>query len=429
MSAPEVEVDPDSIDPQRLTVLLEEAGWRIVGGREGLYTRLTAAQNSGVGRAPSVTVPLDRGAADYILLMSELIARLQEPDFADSWSRTILPRLAIKLADELRFHKETPSPKGFIPWKLGEELLESAKRTLLAGAKAYMEPKRRYLNSHGQFASRYLDRVLMGQTGVASYVVTAFIPVRSSVSLSGGSLRRNSAISAPTIPEIQLYDTDVVSDSGGRKDPTSRDLTKSVVGALDATTEALAHFHATGSLSAFDAGVAQGISYELTTALQGLTGSSDGSDITVEWDPSGNEVLDRYPKIFSFTPEDNRALISASTRFAADEEPSQARTLIGRVHLLTKKDAGGPGIFGMEIFGSEIRKIRVRLSDSEQYHQAVRAHDDDLAIRVTGNLERDGGMFWLYHASVDGIEGPLQEAMERFPNFNLSEIPGQMTIY
>jgi len=433
MTSARPHIDPAAIDPQRLTVLLEENGWRIVGGREGVYTRLASMSDTAVGRASSVTVPLDRSAKDYTLLMSELITRLQEPAFVDAWSRTIAPRLAIRLADEIRFHKETSAPKGFIPWKLGEELLEAARRTLLAGAKAHVERKRRFINSHGQFASRYLDRVLMGQTGIASYVVTAFVPVGALVPLSGSSSHgKETMIDEAALPmpvDIMPTRSRTAPRYSENQSVASRDVTKSVTGALDATVEALAHFHATGSLSAFEAGVTQGISYELTTALQGLTRNSDGSEIVVEWDSADRESLGSYSSVFSFTPDDTQPLSKASIRFAADEEPSQARSLVGRVHLLSKKEVGGPGVFGMEVFEGEIKKVRVRLSNSEQYHQAVRAHDDDLAIRVSGELERDGNTFWLYHATIEGVEGPLDEVVQRISRFNPSEIPGQMTIY
>ena len=71
----------------------------------------------------------------------ESIRRLRE----DVWLRSIEPLLGLALVDKLCFRKETSAPRGLIAWGDGVELIDSARRTLIAGAKAYMGPSRKLL--------------------------------------------------------------------------------------------------------------------------------------------------------------------------------------------------------------------------------------------------------------------------------------------
>jgi len=239
---------PRRVDPTRLTLLLEDAGWRLVGGRPGIYNRF-AAPGQASGRHGSLVVPLDPSAPEFEELMLAALSELAAPAYRDIWQRVIAPRLATEAADRLRFAKESPAPSGLIAWREGEELIESARSTLVAGAKSYMGPERHHGNRHGKFARRYLDTVLMGQTAAGSYVVTAFAPANVAVPLKGGQFEG-----------FGLEGMDIA---------RARQVTLAVVRAVEAVTEALHHYRATGSFSGFDEGVELGVSYEMAAALNG----------------------------------------------------------------------------------------------------------------------------------------------------------------
>ncbi len=130
-----------------------------------------------------------------------------------------------------------------------------------------MEPLRYYANRFGQFANRFLDGVLMGQTAPGSYIVSAFVPVVGYVPLSqsGSGERRAERLnpawdSAPT-----------------------REITLAVIRAVETTLEAVSHYRETTSYAGFDEGVARGVSFEMTSALRMLVEGGDGADVTVEW--------------------------------------------------------------------------------------------------------------------------------------------------
>lgn len=378
---------PARVDPGKLSTLLEEAGWQRIGGRRGIYSRYSPPTLTDAWQNTSLMLPLDEDAPEFSDAMRSALLQLsQDRDF---WIRSIYPRLIVDASDEFKFRKESSAPSGFIAWKSGERLVESARRTLVAGAKSYMGPGRHFVNKHGRFAHRYLDQILMGQSAPGSYIITAYAPPNGGVPLSG-------SVDSPTfaVPELGLASV--------------RDVSQAVVKAVQATVEALDHYRTSGSLSGFDAGVIDGISYEMTNAILGIAENSDGADISVDWDPviPSPTALDSR---FEFQGSDVGPLSQAAIRLAADRS-SEVTTLTGRVHLLAKKQAGSPGVFGIESLSQgRAKKVRVRLSDEEEYHEAVRAHEEDLALEVSGRLEKEGNLSWLYDATVMRILGPISD--------------------
>ncbi|WP_141713001.1 hypothetical protein [Streptomyces sparsogenes] len=351
----------------------------------------------------SLMLPLDEGAPEFVDAMRSALLQLsQDRDF---WIRSIYPRLIVDASDEFKFRKESSAPSGFIAWKSGERLVESARRTLIAGAKSYMGPGRHFVNKHGRFAHRYLDQVLMGQSAPGSYIITAYAPPNAGVPLSGSA-----DTPAFAVPELGLASV--------------RDVSQAVVRAVQATAEALEHYRASGSLSGFEAGVTQGISYEMASAILGIAENSDGADISVDWDPV-TPPPGGLDSRFEFRGSDVDPLSKAATRLAADAS-SEVSTLIGRVHLLAKKQAGSPGVFGLDSLSSgRAKKVRVRLSDEDEYHEAVRAHEEDLALEVSGRLEKEGNLSWLYDATVVRTLGPISD----FVRPSRAPIEGQISLF
>ncbi|MFG3014859.1 hypothetical protein ACGFZB_31410 [Streptomyces cinerochromogenes] len=378
---------PARVDPEKLGALLEDAGWKRVGGRRGIYSRYLPPKVSDDWPEFSLMLPLDEEAPEFPETMR--LALLQLSQDRDFWLRSVYPRLIVEASDEFKFRKESSAPSGFIEWRSGERLVESARRTLLAGAKSYMGPDRHFVNRHGRFAHRYLDQILMGQSAPGSYIITAYAPPNAGVPLSTSS----------TAPSIALPELGLAS---------VRDVSQAVVRAVQATIEALDHYRSSGSLSGFEAGVVHGISYEMTNALLGIAENSDGADISVEWDPAIPSP-DELDSRFELQGSDVVPLNKAAMKLASDDS-SRFTTMIGRVHLLAKKQAGSPGVFGIEALASgPAKKVRVRLSDEEEYHEAVRAHEEDLALQVSGRLEKEGNLSWLYDATVLRTLGPISD--------------------
>ena len=218
------------LDPERLALLLLEAGWRVAGQREGAYVRLAPPNE----QRASVIVPLDRSAPEFDQAMSEALSDVERLVSRDVLESNLSGLLNAEPTDGFRFRAESNAPRGLIPWTHGERLIQHARLVLTAGAKAYIEPTGYFGNRFGQFANRYLDTVLMGQTSPGSYIVTAFTPSSALVPLAAGQATRARwyfHISAEAAP--------------------ARAVGVAAWTAVHATTEAIAHYRETGSLSAF----------------------------------------------------------------------------------------------------------------------------------------------------------------------------------
>ena len=79
------------VEPHALVDALVGAGWRIVGTSRGAYVRLRRRGRGG-GRAPSVVVPLNRGAADFGYLMGSALVTVRDLS-DDTWHRAVEPLL------------------------------------------------------------------------------------------------------------------------------------------------------------------------------------------------------------------------------------------------------------------------------------------------------------------------------------------------
>ena len=396
-------VGPERIDPERLRLVLLESGWKVAGQRTGAYVRLLPPEEG----QHSVLVPLDRQAPDYAESMRAALADIGHLTVRDFWASNVAARLVVEPSDSFRFRAESAAPSGLIPWTHGERLIRSARRVLSAGAKTHLEHLKYFGNRFGQFANRYLEMVLMGQTAPGSYIVTAFTPANGFVQISGA---HPDAVPMFTLPE------EVAS---------TRSIGISVILAAEATKEAVDHYRQQGSLAGFDDLVPRGVSYEITTALSDLVTGSDGAEISVEWDP----VLDPPRNVPSarieFLPSDVEVLTRASTELAANVEPPTVVTIMGRVHLLTRREAGGPGVIGIENLAPEKpKKLRVHLND-EDYHIALRAHDRDDAV-VQGRMEREGNIYWLYDGRLVRILGSVVEIQSELGQPPLEDDPNQM---
>lgn len=370
------------IDPGFLIRLLISQGWSVSGEWSGVYTRVKRDPED----RSSLLVPLDRQAPDYEELLVSCLGQLRR-DHPELWRSALAVRLGSSPKDVLQFRKETAAPAGLISWSAGQQLIEITRATLIAGAKAYLSRERYFGNRNGQFAARYLDTVLMGQTGIGSYIVTALAPSQAKVSRHGS-------------PEGRLDDLELV---------RGREITASVAGSLSAVASAIATYRQDPQFGVFDEAVRSGVSFELLAALRDFVAGAEGADVTVEWQSGESSLLDGIAErtTVEFTPPDVEVLSQAAIHLSAS--PTRMNfTVRGRVHLLTKQVADEIGVVGID---DGRHKYRVRLSSDAAYHDAVLAHDEEREVQVEGELVREGNLSWIYGAQL--IEAPAVERIDQ----------------
>ncbi|NKQ55380.1 hypothetical protein HFP15_21060 [Amycolatopsis sp. K13G38] len=371
-------LDRSRVTPTRLSAALSKFGWRVVGGKDGLYTRWL----HGDDRSTRVLVPLDATKPDFDELITDAVTSLAALHI-DS-ARQVLRTLTSRPGDELKFRKHTDSPIGTIAWDLGQSLIGAATETLSASAKATSDRRPAFRNSNWFIARDFLQSVLMGQTEVGSYVVTAYTP-----------------------PDREFFERESQKQTSNRRSSegihTGREVIEVMTGALKVTREAIDLYQRSKRVEEFDDAVEHGVSRELTTAIQQLVRGVDAASVSVEWSTDFDSLVLPQESArtgiteVEFTPSDYPILERASIRLA-DTRDSSTVTVVGSVEVLTRK-VGTVGVVAINVLrGTSARKVRVRLP-AEKYELALDAHRRMEAIRVTGRQERSGNYYWLYDAA------------------------------
>lgn len=366
--------------------LLDEADWQPVMGRGGLYVRYRPPERLSLGNAASIVVPLDTTAQDYTELMTQALVALRDIP-GDRPDSALLSRLLTSPTDEFSFEKDTSAPRGWIQWDEGMSLHEAARALLASGAKSAREHRKYFGNKYGQFANRFLDEVMMGQTAIASYVVRAYVPSDTQVPVKN----------TPDDDAQHYPGVDVV---------LGRTVSKEVVETLQSAEEAVQHYRSHQSLSGFTSPESP-LSYESVVALKQIAQDANESAIHISWEPSGT-TSERHAWDFTFTPDSAGVFTKAATTLVKPE-PQRRVTAMGLVHLLSRADAGAPGVVGITTAdGTPANKVRVRL-EPDDYHRAITAHDEGRTISVSGDLEKEGNLSWLYRATLAQV-GERQDA-------------------
>jgi hypothetical protein len=379
-SVEQTNIDLATVDPERLVLLLSNAGWEPSGGQPGLYARLrdrTENRGSETARA-SVIVPLDRRMADFSELLSQAITLLSA--MTTTSVARVVADLSILPGDEIKFRKERHTVHGAVPWSVGEQLISSGREALLAAAKSIVQKRAYYGNTSGRFAHQFLDSVLMGQTEVGSYVVTAFTPVD-----------QRFYEKPPKADEPQSLDVGV---------HRGREITQALVTSLVATQEAVAHYEANSrSLAGFEAGVASGVSRELANALNRLLVGAEAGEVRVEWATSRADTSELVAEPTTITFEGSaRKPLEEAARHLSTLKATATVTATGWVGVVARPKRGQHGLIRLRVLaGSDAGTLQIPLSE-EQFEVAASAIAHDQGLTITGREEQEGTRHYLYDA-------------------------------
>ncbi|MFF9508110.1 hypothetical protein ACF1BU_19580 [Streptomyces sp. NPDC014724] len=373
MISPSYEGIAARLNDAQLAHLLEITGWEKFGGQESVYSRWRPA---GRERAASLLLPQNDNLADYSELLAQAVAQAWK--LGSARLRALMEKAAAAhvLGDEMKFHKEARTFQGTIQWLAGEDLHAAARKSMAVAAKSRKSRLAYYGNSNAHLARSFLESVLMGQTEVGSYVVTAYVPPRE------------------VFTEKKLHPGDTLPSTGTH---TGRDITRGLVDVLQATREVVDHFSNTGSSAGFLDSVDRGFCFEITQAVRDLVRDSDGAEVGIEMNVAADLFSDARVEShkMEFSPADYPILETAGNVLAATTRPRRV-TVVGAVTLLERPQFGRPGLIRINVLsGTTAKKMRVRLK-AEDYDLAMDAHRDNMAIRVTGRQEIEGRYYWLY---------------------------------
>lgn len=372
MTAPEAA----GLDTQMITAVLRHFDWSPVSKAPGLY-EVWAQDEDDADEEEQVLVPLDpdRGDYRYLLERAQRVVLAHYGRVARDLLNTI--RMSTEaVLNTTQWSKQTELPAGVISWAEGESLYSSARTQLIASAKSSKEKRRYHGNASAFLAKQFIDSTLMGQTDVGSFIITAYTPDQQRFHAT-----RHSEEVAWTRPrEVETVSGAAVLNTFER--------------ALLAVRTVLDEYKLAPKPEAFLATVEEGVSFEFARALGNFVNGGESSIQITRQAPSE----DQSPIVeVTFRPVEAPVIAKAADLLALDPEPLDV-TLVGEVTLLSREIAGHDQLIRLNVArGADVRKARIRLSP-DQYELAVDAHRTEASLRVSGRLEKEGKLYWLYDA-------------------------------
>lgn len=214
------------LKPQQVRSYALAKGWQRVPGVNGDIALFQHPE----GQWDQLIVPMDESLDDYPRRMRDVIENLA--NFEHRPASDVLNDLLSPEADTLRYRVVSPTTgRGTIPLVDGIQLLEGARRSILAAACSVVQPNPYHPRMSRTEAQQLLNACQLGQTERGSYSVAIACPLRAveqeqdlppdvepftrrAIALLMRSLSRVvSAIQADTIPAVfeDLPDAPVVS--------------------------------------------------------------------------------------------------------------------------------------------------------------------------------------------------------------------------
>lgn len=383
---------PDLKSVEVMEAVLSRFNWRRSGGMRGLFT-VWVHDNW----QDEVVLPRDPSRSDFAALY--FIAEKQVAEKLGPEAIRVKDLIEMSISaelDEAHWKKDTPVAAGLISWNQGQSLYDAARSMLLASAKSTKEARMYHGNASAFVAKRFLDECLMGQTAVGSFIITAHTPADRKFPFSQR---------AEETPGVHS------------EAASGREIMNKFQSVLELTRECLDEFAKNPSMGVFDEAVPLGLSFEFVRALGEASSDGDSAVEVICGSPSNRQPS----KEVTFDAVEAPVLKRVAIRFAQAFEPAEI-TLVGEVVLLSHVSNSDEHVIRLIADrGSYVSKVRVRLN-AEQYESAIEAHATDRKIEVSGRVEREGNVHWIYSPKVVKIVGRKQMRAETVPLFDIDAV-------
>ncbi|AFK56872.1 hypothetical protein [Tistrella mobilis] len=360
-----------AISPQALAAYVRSEGWSRAAAY-GLHGDVYTAP----GR-PDIILPRSEHLADYAGHMTRLIRIFSEMTGYDDL--TTYRELSEADRDVIRIRSVGLSEDGTLPLDRGVRMIEKARDLVLAAACATRSPQALYRAGANREAADYIKRVKLGQTEHGSYVLTLLAPVPPRLT--------------PPQPLLdETWDTP-------EEEPVERQVTQRLMAALIASRSAVER-STRGDAEAFEQAIGDGVSANLCEALAGLIDQSERLDIRLTW--ARTRPVPEIHRDVSFSKTD-AGVLSEAARIFRLRAPVPDVTLHATVHQLKRDQDDIDGVVTLKaVIEDALRSVTVVL-DPANYRLAVRAHENQTPIVVTGDLERSGQRWRLINPKVKAV--------------------------
>jgi len=356
-----------TLRPLEVATYLRSSGWtqRSPSKEASTWTRTVGDMEY------EAVVPLHQDFRDYGLRMAELLRTV-----ASAEGRTQIQTfkdLLSTFADVIRIRIDDPESRdGTLSLESNSIVAQKARDLMMAAACSATEHRAVWHSRKPAQAIEHLRKVRVGQSERGSYILTVITRV-------------DPALQSPK--NGQLFEADA---------PFERQVTQTLAESLSALDIASSTAALTGEFASFEESVNLGVSANLCDAVAGLGGDQVGDrqlEFLFSWSPGrplGREIRSRI----KFSP-DQIPVIKEAARLIRERAPVGDFELEGAVVKLDRAPAQAVG--RVTIIGNvdgKPKRVSLELSDSD-YHLAVQAHDQEIALKCTGTLVREGRAYRL----------------------------------
>ena len=354
-----------AVSPAALTAYARSAGWtrtESYGDSSDVYVAESL---------PEIVVPRTDRLGDYASIVGQLLRIFA--DAADLDQLSMYRDLSVADRDAIRLRVEDNAADGTIPVGKGLSLFKHTRRMVLAAACSLSNPQPVYRPGANKEASRFLERVRLGQTEQGSFGVTLLTPV--------------------VPPPLQMsLSRDLVSDEEPIERGVSRRLADALSAARRATERAVG-----GDSAAFSDAVSSGVSANFCEALAGLTESFPSLEASVVW--ARTRPRPELRSVFRFGTSDAPILREAARVFR-DRSPRPDETLFGVVHRLKRTETETDGTITVRTSIDGKTQSVVAVLEPADYDRAIQAHKAREPVVLKGDLERQGQRWRLRHPRI-----------------------------
>jgi hypothetical protein len=355
-----------AISPAALAAYARGEGWirtEAYGAHADVYEAL--------GK-PEIILPRTARLNDFPTVVSTLVGIFAKAAGQDELA-TYRDLIGVD-RDVIRVRSFGGDDDGSVFLDAGVKIVSQSQYMLLAAACAARTPQSLYRAGANREASDYMRRVKLGQTEHGSFVVTLLAPV-------------------PPLLQPQLDPSWV----GFEDEPFERQVTRRLMGALEASRNAAELAAAGEGARAFENAVNAGVSANLCEAIAGLVEQSNGLDISLTW--ARTRPTPEAQRKIGFSVNDAEILKEAARVFRS-RHPQADVSLIGTVSKLKRDQDQINGLVTFKAVVDEKLQSVNGVLDQANYEIASRANVDRKQIIIRGDLERVSQRWQLTNGSI-----------------------------
>ncbi len=356
-----------SLRPLELAQYLRVNGWQ---ESQQIPDKASYWVKTSSGEELEILLPLRTDFADYAPRMAEVLRTLE---VAENRSQLdILRDLNTANADVVRVRTHLDMDNGSIPIDDGVQLYQRTRDLIVAAACAVRAPKPVLPKRKPDQVMDYVRNVRFGQPERGSYVLTVVSPVPPSL--------------APVVGDQAMTEGD---------EPFAREAIVTLASALEAARSAAQRSAVTGNMDPFQKAVSKGVSANLCEAIIGLNqgGGDTGVEVSFFWSRSRRAPQDVPGRVFLST--DSMPFLAEAARLFKAAGSTEEIELEGFVRTLDRAENAQSGRVTIYTqIEDRWRRVQITLPDPD-YRLAIQAHDRQIPVCCTGNLERDGNTLVL----------------------------------